>query len=384
MKRIFHISGTTLPGGGPEHIYQLIKHLNHNEWEFILCTANDGSYWKRFNSLGIKIHNLPLRKLSFSTSLKLFSILRKEKPDLIHTHGKGPGLYGRTIAKILNIPVVHTFHGFHYEDLSIFTRWIHLTVEFFLTLITTQHVFVSAGEKNRAQIMRFLDEENSTIIHNGVDCDYIHDLPITRNKALKSINCSDWENKNIIGTISRISPEKGILDLLSAFSQVIQDMPNLRLIIIGGHPKEHTSYYLDVVNFLEKKQLTKHVRILGYIQDAYKLLKGMDIYVSASLSEGLPISILEAIASKIPIVATEITGNKDILRNSVYGMLVEPNSPQSLAKGITQMLQLTKKEQDTMVENAYNRIKNSFSISEMTQKTRLLYNQVLNQKPLSH
>ena len=161
-------------------------------------------------------------------------------------------------------------------------------------------------------------------------------------------------------------------------------MPDLRLIIVGGHPKEHTRYYLDVVNFLEKKQLTEHVRILGYIQDAHKTLKGIDIYVSASLSEGLPISILEAIASKTPIVATEITGNKDILRNSVYGMLVEPNSPQSLAKGITKMIQLTKKEQDTMVENAYNRIKNHFSIGEMTQKTRLLYNQVLNKKPASH
>jgi glycosyltransferase involved in cell wall biosynthesis len=65
-------------------------------------------------------------------------------------------------------------------------------------------------------------------------------------------------------------------------------------------------------------------------------------------------------------------------------VLVEPNSPQSLAKGITKMVQLAKKEQDTMVENAYSRIKNHFSISEMTQKTRLLYNQVLNKKQASH
>ena len=384
MKKIFHISGTTLPGGGPEHIYQLIKHLKHSDLEFVLCTTKDGSYWGKFNSLGIKIYNLALRKPSFRELFKLFSILRKEKPDLIHTHGKGPGLHGRTIAKILNIPVVHTFHGFHYEDLSVFTRWIHLTMEFFLAIITTQHIFVSAGEKSRAQVVRALDEENSSIIHNGVDYDYIDDLPISRNQALKSIDCINWENKSIIGTISRISPEKGILNLLSAFSQIIQDMPDLRLIIIGGHPKEHTKYYLDVVNFLKKKQLAEHVRILGYIQDAHKVLKGIDIYVSASLSEGLPISILEAIASKTPIVATEIIGNKDILRNSVYGMLVEPNSPKSLAKGITKMLQLTKKEQDTMVENAYNRIKNHFSIGEMTQKTRLLYNQVLKKKSASH
>ena len=72
MKKIFHISGTTLPGGGPEHIYQLIKHLKHSDFEFILCTTKDGSYWGKFNSLGIKIYNLALRKPSFRESFKKF------------------------------------------------------------------------------------------------------------------------------------------------------------------------------------------------------------------------------------------------------------------------------------------------------------------------
>ena len=83
----------------------------------------------------------------------------------------------------------------------------------------------------------------------------------------------------------------------------------------------------------------------------------MDIYVSASLSEGLPISILEALASKVPTVATEITGNKDILRNSVFGVLVEPDSAKSLARGIIKMTQLTQVEREIITRNAYNRIK---------------------------
>ncbi len=145
MKKICHISGTTLPGGGPEHIYQLLKRLNRNEWEIIICTSNDGSYWDKFNSLKVLAYNLPLRQLSLFTAFKLFAILRKEKPDLIHTHGRGPGLYGRIIGKVLNIPVVHTFHGFHYEDLSLLARWLHLITEAFLSLLTDQHIFVSTG-----------------------------------------------------------------------------------------------------------------------------------------------------------------------------------------------------------------------------------------------
>ena len=84
------------------------------------------------------------------------------------------------LGKFLNIPVVHTFHGFHYEDLSPLMRWLHLATETFLTLLTDQHIFVSTGEKNRARVVKFLDEENSTTIHNGVDHEYIRDLSAIR------------------------------------------------------------------------------------------------------------------------------------------------------------------------------------------------------------
>jgi glycosyltransferase involved in cell wall biosynthesis len=381
MKKICHISGTTLPGGGPEHIYQLLKRLNRNEWDVIICTSNDGSYWGKFNSLKITACDLPLRQLSLVTAFRLFSILRKEKPDLIHTHGKGPGLYGRIIGKVLNIPVVHTFHGFHYEDLPPLTRWLHLATETFLTLLTDQHIFVSAGEKNRARVVRFLDEENSTIIHNGVDHEYIHDLSVTRKTVFKSIDCEDWENNQILGTISRLSPEKGVLNLLSAFAQTVKKLPDLRLIIVGGFPEEHRDYYLAAMNLIEKENLSGHVRILGYRQDALEILKCMDFYISPSLSEGLPISILEAFAAEIPTIATEITGNKDVVRNSVFGVLAEPDSVAGLSRAIAKMVQLEQRDRDILKRNACNRVKNHFSIEEMAGKTVLLYNQVLKGTP---
>ena len=377
MKKILHISGTTIAGGGPEHIFQLLKRLNQNEWEIIICTLNDGLYWKKFNSLGIKTYNLTLRILSLKTAYKLFLIIRKEKPDLIHTHGKGPGFYGRSISTFLNIPTVHTFHGFHYEDLKIFTRWIHLAVENFLSLFTDQHIFVSTGEKNRARVLKFLNETNSIVIHNGVDHKYIDSLPITRNKALELTENKDWGNNKILGTISRLSPEKGILSLLAAFSKAIKEIPNLRLLIIGGYPEEHKDYYLEIQKLIAQENLSNCVRILGYRQDAVKILKCVDFYISSSLSEGLPISLLEALASRIPTIATEIVGNKDILCNSVFGVLTKPDSSESLYKGIVKMVNLTNDELNFISKNSFNRIKNQFSINEMAVKTTLLYNQAL-------
>ena len=78
MNKVFHISGTTIPGGGPEHIFQLFKRLNENEWEIVICTAKDGLYWEKFNSLGIKTYNLNLRILSIKNAWKLFLILRRQ------------------------------------------------------------------------------------------------------------------------------------------------------------------------------------------------------------------------------------------------------------------------------------------------------------------
>jgi len=71
-----------MPGGGPEHIYQLLKRLNRNEWDIVLCTLKDGSYWEKFNSIEIKTYNLALRKISIKTLFNLLFILQKEKPDL--------------------------------------------------------------------------------------------------------------------------------------------------------------------------------------------------------------------------------------------------------------------------------------------------------------
>jgi glycosyltransferase involved in cell wall biosynthesis len=377
MKKIFHVNGTTTSGGGPEHIFQLIKRLNQNEWKVVICTLKDGLYWGKFKSLNIKTYNLALRIISLKTACKFFLILGKEKPDLIHTLGKCPGLYGRLIGSFLNIPVIHTFHGFHYQDIPFPTRWFHLAAETFLSLFTDQHIFVSTGEKNRARVLKFLDEENSTVIHNGVDHEHIDSLATTRNKALKLSGTENWEKNKILGTISRLSPEKGILDLLAAFSKAIKEIPDLRLIIIGGHSEEQKDYYLKIKRLIDKENLTDCVRILGYRHDAVKVLKCLDFYISSSLSEGLPISMLEALALGIPTIATEITGNKDILCNSTFGVLAEPGSPESLYKGIVKMANLTQNERDSLSRNGYNRIKNHFSIDEMVIKTVLLYKQVL-------
>ena len=182
MKKICLINGTTVVGGGPLNLLQLLESLDKKEWEPVICSYNDGPYWKKFERLTTKAYSIPLRKLSLSSWMKLRSILNKEKPDLIHTHGKGPGLYGRIAGWLFGIPVIHSFHGFHYYDLPPFKRRFHLLVENILALLTPYHILSCQGERDKARIIRLLKDRKITVIHNGLRSSKFKELKPNKRK----------------------------------------------------------------------------------------------------------------------------------------------------------------------------------------------------------
>jgi glycosyltransferase involved in cell wall biosynthesis len=370
------ISGTTAPGGGPRHIYSLLEKMDRKEWEIIVCTRNDGSYWDKLTSLGITPYDLVLRKLSLSTFFKLLKILGNEKPDLIHTHGKGPGLYGRLLGWMLGIPVVHTFHGFQHKLLPAIQKWFYLFVENVLTLLTRHHIFVGNGEKNKAKVLMFLNDSNSSVINNGIDLDAIQALPPAE-EALASLKFGARENIKIFGTLSRVSPEKGLDTLLEGFVEAIKAAPYIRLLIIGDCPDEHEKYIKSIEQYIHENGLDDAVKILGVREDALEILKSIDFYISSSRSEGLPYNLLEALAVGKPVMATDIPGNNDIIRKSVEGVLVPVNSARSLAHGVLTLLELGPEERQAMQQNGKARIRDQFSLSLMAEKTFSIYKKVL-------
>ncbi|MEC7785575.1 MAG: glycosyltransferase [Nitrospinota bacterium] len=370
------ISGTTLPGGGPRHIYSLLEKMDRKEWDIMVCTHKDGSYWDKLIALGITPYDLVLRRLAFFTFFRLFKILRKEKPDLIHTHGKGPGVYGRLLGWFLGIPVVHTFHGFQYKLLPVLNKLFYLLVENILTLLTKHHIFVGNGEKGKAKILSFLNDSNSSVINNGVDLNSFEDLSPAED-AFAALGLRDSEKIKVFGTLSRVSPEKGIITLLEGFGEAKKIVPHIRLIIVGDCPDEHEEYIKTVRQYIHENGLDEAVKILGSRENALGFLKCIDFYVSPSMSEGLPYNILESLAVGKPVVATDIPGNNDIIRKSVEGVLIPVNSARSLAHGLLTLLEMGTEECKAMVQNGKARVRDQFSLSQMTQKTFSLYKKVL-------
>ncbi len=377
MRKICFILPTTELGGGPKHLHDLLKRLDFKKWEPFICTQKDGPYWDEFKKLNIRIFPFALRKVSLTTPFKLMSLLRKEKPDLIHTHGSRAGIYGRLVARLLGIPVIHTYHGFRFDHLSPFLRLIYILAENILSIITTHHICVGEGEKQRTSILKLTSGQKFSIIHNGIDFESIQNMTVERNKTLVSLGLDHFLGHTIIGTIARVAPEKDLITLLAGFSLALKKNPDIRLIIIGGCPKGHEIYQREVENYVSSNNLEKFVALLGDRQDAVKILKCMDAYVSSSLTEGLPLSLLEAFAAGVPIVATDIPGHKDVVRNSVFGLLLSKNSAQGLSRGILKMLSLRPEERKILSRNGIDRIKNKFSLEAMAKNTVSLYETIL-------
>ena len=116
--RVLQLLVTTSPGGGPKQVYDLIRHLPREEFQFVVVGPRDGVFFERFEDLGVRVEELPIRRLGMRHLLSTIRLIRAQGIQVVHTHGKGPGLYGRVAAWWTGVPSVHTFHGIHYSGYS--------------------------------------------------------------------------------------------------------------------------------------------------------------------------------------------------------------------------------------------------------------------------
>jgi glycosyltransferase involved in cell wall biosynthesis len=179
-------------------------------------------------------------------------------------------------------------------------------------------------------------------------------------------------NEIIIGTVTRFSVQKAPLDTILAFSEISKKgYSNIKLLMVGDGPLLNEAKILAKDLSLEDK-----IIFLGLRRDIPVLLKAMDIFILSSLWEGLPRVIPQAMAAGVPVIATNIDGNSEIVKDKISGILVEPNNPTQIAKSLIELIEnidYTKK----IVEQAKSNL-NEFDERKMVTDTFLLYQQLFN------
>ena len=305
---ILMISSSSSLGGGTKHMFSLGEKINNDIKVFYALpkSKNFFVYLNKKNFLEISE-----RKISFKDILNLKKFIKVNSIDIIHAHGKGAGVISRILRILINKPLIYTFHGIHLKCHRWHERLIYIIYEYLTGWIDSYKILVSNSEKNYAKESKIYLGKKSMVINNGV-----------LNKPIKTNYNLVEEGLNVLNVISvcRFVEQKNVHEIL----KIAFKLSNFNFCIIGNGP-----LWQDINRSIRTNNL-KNVILLGEKKDIFKYLYDSDVYLSTSLYEGLPISILEAMSIGLPIVASNVIGNCDTIENGKSGFLYQLNDINTL------------------------------------------------------
>lgn len=329
-------------------MYKLLGELNRttvSKGIETIAVCSKGNYQSLIESDGVIYSPIQIdRKIGFSnlkTVFQLVKLFSKEKPDVVHVHTPIAAVLGRVAAKIARVPViVYTAHGFYFhENMTPLVYKVCFTIEkimgkFFSDLIFTQ----SQEDADIANKGNFKTKKDIICISNGIDVDKVfnpNNITEVEKERLRQ-EFSIKQGDTVLTFIGRLVEEKGILDLLNAIKHVHRK--DLKVILIGDVIQgDRTENKLDEKLNQFKKELN-NVFFVGNRSDIPQLLSISDIFCLPSYREGMPRSIIEAMAMHNAIIATNIRGSREEVIDEETGYLVPLNNPVEISAKINLLM----------------------------------------------
>lgn len=327
--RLMIITHDLAIGGLQQVVVNICKAINRDKFDVtVLCLRALGEFAPEAEELGIKVFLLPQKKhTDYFSFFKVAKILRREKIEVIHTHNTQPFFDG-TLGALLSgrkIRIVHTDHARNFPDKRryMFAEWL---------MSHFAYKVVGVSEHTSQNLIKYekISKKKIITIPNGIDGKKFN---ISIDKKAKRNELGIKNHGPIIGLGVRLTEQKGITYLIQAMTKIVKKIPDITLIIAGEGPLEES-----LKNETLKLGVNKNVFFVGPRLDMPELLKIFDLYVLPSLSEGLPMVLLEAMALGCPIIATRVGGVPKVIINGENGSLVEPKNPKVLGSEIIRVL----------------------------------------------
>jgi glycosyltransferase involved in cell wall biosynthesis len=363
--RVLHLLVTTSPGGGPKHVYDLVRCLPRDEFQVVVAGPRDGVFFDRFRELGVTMVELPLSRLGARHLPLATRLVREHRIHIVHSHGKGPGLYGRLAARRMGIPAIHTFHGIHYGGYSWLGQRLYLALERWLSRLTRTIINVSRSQEAEGLALGLFRREQSVVVFNGIDVDEM-DRALQRAPIRREM-LGLTAGHLVLGCVSRWDPVKRLEILLQAVRRLASRIPDVALLLVGGGGEEARIRRLVATTGLQER-----VIFTGFLGNPARAYGMLDLYVAASLKEGLPLALLEAMAASRAIVATDVSGHRDVVVHGETGLLAPPEDSAALAEAIA-TLAADPDRRRLMGEGGRQRVLDHFAIQSMVDQTAAVY-----------
>lgn len=354
--RICHLSLTLCTGGLERLLVDFARFHDRQRFELeFIVLGETGAPAEEIQQMGCPVIQFPLTARGKLAKIRQLSDrLNQRDYDLLHTHNAYPHFYGSLAAYRSRIPVtIQSRHGRRFGET--FSERMQFAIA---SRFSDRVVPVSDDTGLRCKKIGWLDDSKVTRIWNGIDVDrFVFTGPADKLTAI---------------TVSRLSPEKDLGTMLHAVKQVVQQIPQFRLLIVGEGPERGR-----LEQIAAELHLTSHVEFLGERNDIPYLLSQAGFYVSSSLTEGISLTLLEAMSVGLPVVATQVGGNPEIVQQPETGSLVPSANPALLASALVQMCQ-NQSQWAKIGRQARQRVEQFFNIRIMIKDYEKLYLDILN------
>lgn len=365
-------------GGTRRHLLDLLDGLPAERFELLpVVSLRPGGEFagdvERLGARGLRVEVLPMRRepapLADAAALRrLRRFLRRERPEVVHAHGSKGGLLGRLAARLAGVPrVYHTPHIYPFQWASGARRAAYLAAERLLWRLSDRIVAVGQGQRQAALDWRVASRERLVTIPNGVDAEKFERLAAPERRAAARRELGLAEGDLAVGMVARLAPQKGCGHFLRAARLAAAGQPRARFLLVGSGP------LLPAVRAqIEILGLAGRVTVLGHRPDAERLYAALDLFVLSSLWEGLPYAVLEAQASGLPVVASDIPGCRELIADGVTGRLVELRDEEAIAGSILDLLAAPELRRE-MGRRARERVRSDFRLDRFLELHAALY-----------
>ncbi|MBW7995578.1 MAG: glycosyltransferase family 4 protein [Candidatus Glassbacteria bacterium] len=330
--------------GGPAlHVIILNSELDPANYVSRLVTGRESPAEGNMNDLAeVKnVHPIVIealgREIFFRDDIKalinLIRLIRREQPDIVHTHTAKAGTLGRIAAKLTGVSVIiHTFHGHVFHSyFGYFQTKFYLWLERLLAKFTD--VIITVGEHQRREIIDYKIADSDKIVSVPLGLDL---KPFVKSDAEPDQLHRELELETgtlLVGIVARLVPIKNHVCFLEAARIISAKNEHVRFLIIGDG---------ELRAFLERKTrelgLESRVIFMGFQHNLTKIYSGLDIVTLSSFNEGLPVALIEAMAAGKPVVSTDVGGVRDLILDGDNGLLVPSNDHRALADAIQYLL----------------------------------------------
>ncbi len=367
-KKILYLVTKDDVGGAQKYVTDLAENLDKSKFQIKILAG--GKKGIRFLSNAFLPHLLFANDLLALT--ELFFVLKKERPDILHLNSSKAGVIGAIAAKLAGVPkVVFTAHGWVFNpDSNIGALRKRLYILLHKIAARFQDVIINVSEYDRQLALRhkIAPAEKLITIRNGIDEIKFLDKKTARRALSAFCQARFPDNATWIGSIGRLVAEKSYEDFIEAASLITAPATYFSIIGSGQLKKKLAAK-------IKEKGLEGRFFIIENLAPAAAYLKALDIFVLSSVKEGLPYTLLEAMAAGLPTVTTRVGGMPEILHpdeKTRRGLVMPPREPEELARAIEFLLANTK-EAAQLAAEAQKFLKSELSLAQMVKSTAALY-----------